>query len=929
MNAVEIEEALSDLAAAQFDAAEFPLQFLAAFGANDVTIAKLRNGHATPSDVPGGVLQRNNIHIATANEGEVRATLAALRRSPKTRAGKAKFILATDGVTLEAENLASGEPLVCDYARTGDHFGFFLALAGISSVREIANNPIDIKATLRLNKLYVELLRTNPDWGSAEKRPALNRFLARLIFCFFAEDTGIFYVPHQFTTTVEQMSDGQSKNTHEIIAYLFRVMDSKLGDRPTLNIRPWAVNFPYVNGELFSGDCECPRFSKLARSYFLSAGGLDWKDINPDIFGSMVQAVSDEGGEDDNEDETERRSLGMHYTSVPNILKVLNPLFLDNLREQLDAAGANSRKLSALRRRIAAIRVFDPACGSGNFLVISYLQMREIEYAIAQRLGVDLLSWIRLENFYGIEIKGFAAEIARLALLIAEFQADCKYLDKQQACKAVLPLHKTGQIHVTNALRIDWLTICPPATTLVEESDLAGPTGRFVAASDVFGDNIDPETYICGNPPYRGAKALSAAQQADLRTAWRGHSYSQNTTDYVTGWLAQAKHYLTQVANSSAAFVLTNSVVQGQQAGDVWTPIFGAGLAITFAHSSFKWGNLAANNAGVAVVIVGIAPTQYKYQRRIYENDQVRTVNTIGCYLVPNQTVVIRPRGEPLSKVPNMVKGNEPRDGGHLILNERDKQDLTIAVPSFVVRYIGSQEIISGAPRHCLWIPDDRADVARENKIIARRLERIRSMRTATSSRGSIEFPHRFTYGPGMALNHTIAVPSHSSESREYLPCDLLGPNTVISNANFGLFDGPLWTLAIICSRLHWIWAATVCARLEMRIRYSNTLGWNNFPVSALTENAKADLTKCAEDILLAREEHYPASIDDLYKPGAMPDNLKCAHDANDDLLERIYIGRRFRNDTERLEHLFALFEKMIAFERSAQKTYKKVRRSK
>src|SRR5271166_617496 len=468
MNAGEIEEAVSALASAPFNAGEFPYAFLAAFGNKETTIKRLRAGSSNASDVPGGVLQRNNIHMAVCAPGEVGATFAALRQSPKTTAAKAKFVLATDGVDLEAEELASGEVIACAYPDFAKHFGFFLPLAGISAVREIAHNPIDIKATGRLNKLYVELLKDNEDWGTDARRHELNQFMARLIFCFFAESTGIF-LPHLFTETIRQMTDPQSGNTHEVISELFQVMDTKIADRKAANFRPWAEQFPYVNGSLFAGKADCPRFSRIARAYLLRAGELDWKAINPDIFGSMIQAVADDD---------ERGSLGLHHTSVPNILKVLNPLFLDDLRAQLEAASDNFRKLKNLRRRIASIRVFDPACGSGNFLVIAYIKMREIEHEIIKRLNDNSRTHIKLQNFYGIEIRSFPVEIARLSLLVAEFQCDVRFLGEDVAWLNVLPLHRTGQIHVGNALTMDWLKVCPPTGLTFEEHDLAGPTGR-------------------------------------------------------------------------------------------------------------------------------------------------------------------------------------------------------------------------------------------------------------------------------------------------------------------------------------------------------------------------------------------------------------------------------------------------------------------
>jgi hypothetical protein len=418
MNAVEIEEAVSDLALQPFDPAEFAFQFLAAFSARETTLKRLRKGDSNQSDLAAGVLWRGNIHIAVAPAGEVGATLAELRASPKTPAQKAKFILATDGETVEAEDLVGGDVIACAWADLPRHFAIFLPLAGISTVKEIKNNPIDVKATGRLNKLYVELLKDNPDWATEDRRHELNQFMARLIFCFFAEDTGIFR-ENQFTATITQMSqaghgtgDEQWGNTHDVLTELFRAMDTPVTHDGNLDprhriaagIRPYADVFPYVNGGLFTGATDSPRFSRTARAYLLRAGELNWKEINPDIFGSMIQAVADDG---------ERGELGMHYTSVPNILKVLNPLFLDDLRATLETAGDSKQKLRNLRKRLGSIRVFDPACGSGNFLVIAYKEMRAIEAAIVAKLGgerslklADRRSVIPLSNFYGIEIKG-------------------------------------------------------------------------------------------------------------------------------------------------------------------------------------------------------------------------------------------------------------------------------------------------------------------------------------------------------------------------------------------------------------------------------------------------------------------------------------------------------------------------------------------
>lgn len=909
MNAVEIEEALSTLAGEPFDRNEFPFSFLAAFGNKDATLKRLRKGDTNASDVPGALLQRNNIHIVVCDPGKVDEALKQLRDSPATAKAKAKFILATDGETLEAEDIASGETIAGTYSTFPNHFGFFLPLAGISTIKEIKDNPIDIRATGRLNKLYVELQRENPDWATDARRADMNHFMARLVFCFFAEDTDIFNGKGLFTKTVEQMSERDGSNTHQVMETIFRAMNITPGDRAAAALPRWADAFPYVNGDLFSGSTDVPRFTRIARSYLMHAGGLNWKEINPDIFGSMIQAVADD---------EERGALGMHYTSVPNILKVLNPLFLDDLRAQLDAAGDNKAKLLNLRKRMARIRVFDPACGSGNFLVIAYKQMRAIEAEVNKRRGEPHLgSEIPLTNFRGIELRSFPAEIARLALIIAEFQSDVLYRGQKDALQEFLPLAAENWIICGNALRLDWLSVCPPTGI-----------GVKVAGDDLFNTPLDQskidfkneggETYICGNPPYKGSKWQSADQKADLANAWAKHPKLARTTDFVTGWFARFLDYADKVPNAASAFVATNSVCQGQHASEVWPAAFLRGCEIRFAHTSFKWANLASHNAGVTVVIVGLCKKSTA-PKRLYTDGLVKQCSAIGPYLVPDSLSYVEKTNRPIGEQAPMLFGNMPRDGGHLFLDgalaAQVIADDADARP-FIKRFVGSDELINGRQRHCLWIEDEEAERAKKSAFIAERLKLVaaeRSKSDAASTREYAKQPHRFVQIAGRSKHHNIVVASVSSENRDYLPVGLLEADTVISNKTFGIFDAPLWNLALIASRLHWVWIGAVCVRLEMRFSYSNTLGWNTFPIPRLTDQNRADLTACAEDILLAREAHFPATIADLYEPGAMPENLRQAHAHNDEVLERIYIGRRFRNDTERLEKLFDLYNKLGA----------------
>lgn len=910
MNATEIAEAIEILADQPFDPAEFPYAFLEAFGRKPTEIKRLRSGNTNKSDL-GGVLQRSHIHIAIAAPGEVTNTLTALRDSPATAMAKAKFILATDGDMLEAQDLTSGDILSCPYPEFAEKFGFFLPLAGITTIPQLRESSFDIRATRLFNKLYLELLQDNPDWDTAARRADMNHFMARLIFCFYAEDTSIFHCSYPFTGTVEKMSERDSSNTHEVIAELFRAMNTRKEEHEAQGIKSWARPFPYVNGGLFGGSLDVPRFNKSARNYLIHIGGLNWTKINPDIFGSMIQAVADD---------EERGALGMHYTSVPNILKVLNPLFLDDLRSHLEEAGDNKVKLLNLRKRMAKIRLFDPACGSGNFLVIAYKEMRKIEAEINQRRDeADRASEIPLTNFRGIELRDFPAEIARLALIIAEFQSDVLYRGQKLALAEFLPLNAENWIVQGNALRLDWLTVCEPT----------GKGGGKIFADDLYGAPLDQakidfeneggETYICGNPPYLGSTWQDKEQKADLERIFGHRTKTWKSLDYVAGWFMKAADYGMHTPTVSA-FVSTNSICQGQQVPILWPLIFETGHEIAFAHTSLKWANLASHNAGVTVVIVGISNDCGK-ERALYSVDEsgrtvLRQAASINAYLVAGPFVYVERSNSPINQLPKMNFGNKPVDGGHLLLSRQEMLELNLSRElhdRIIRRNLGGAEFIRGIERYCLWISDEDLEDALAVPAVRERIDAVRELRLASPDSGANSMASRAHQMREMQIgnDHTIVAAAISSENRPYLPCGLIDDRTTINNKNYALYDAPLWNMALIASRMHWVWIGTVCVRMRTDFSYSNTLGWNTFPVPPLTEKNKADLTRCAENILLAREAHFPATIADLYDPDAMPENLHAAHDANDEVLERIYIGRRFKNDTERLEKLFELYTKM------------------
>ena len=488
-----------------------------------------------------------------------------------------------------------------------------------------------------------------------------------------------------------------------------------------------------------------------------------------------------------------------------------------------------------------------------------------------------------------------------------------------------MPLAAENWITCGNALRIDWLSVCPPTGKPSE-----------LLATDLFEDQVKQdlidfeneggETYICGNPPYKGSKWQTDSQKSDMAAAWKSYPQLSKNTDLVTGWIAKFLQYSDAVPDVVASFVMTNSVCQGQLAADIWPVIFGGGIEIRFAHSSFKWANLASHNAGVSVIVIGLGKKSSRI-KRVYDEALLRECSIIGPYLVPDQSVVVAKANLPIGQQSQMYFGNMPRDGGHLIL---DRESMTSirdqSGGAFVKKLVGAEELVSGKHRYCIWIDDDSVEESRSVPFINNRLKLVAENRLESKAQSTRDFAsasHRFVQIAGTAIQSSIVVPRVSSENRQYLPVDLYTNDTIVSDSAFALYDAPLWDLSVLSSTIHLVWVKTVCGKLETRLRYSNTLGWNCFPLPHLTEKNKADLTKCAEDILLARESHFPATIADLYDPENMPANLLEAHERNDEILERIYIGRRFRNDTERLEKLFDLYTEMTKSAGASKKRVK------
>lgn len=897
MNIAEIESELQSLTKDPFVPSEFIYRLIEIYHAPKATITKLKQGTQNKADMAGDLLWRTKLYYRTAEKGATAITMQDLAERKLTKTNKVRIVLVTDGIDVSALDTKSGVTLHCAYTELNDHFTFFLPLANVETYQAIEENKADIKAANRLSKFHDEIIRQNPDWATEEKRHQLNLFMTRVLFCMFAEDTGIFKA-NIFTKIISDFGGEHGGQLQFALKPIFDIMNVKpedRGDKPK-----HVLDFPYVNGGLFEQQTDVPKFNKRAMNYLLDAAQLDWRDINPDIFGSMIQAVVDV---------EMRGDLGMHYTSVPNIMKVLGPLFLVSLEEQFVAAGDNANKLNKLRTRISKIRVFDPACGSGNFLIIAYRELRKLEMRVIEKLRATqrepemAFSDVPLSNFFGIEYADFAAETAKLSLWIAEYQMNVRFGDTFGNAPPPLPLKEGGNIHHGNALRLDWLEVCPP---------------HMKRGGGEVDDEV--ETYIVGNPPYYGRQKRTIEQREDMTLVFADTIKKYKNMDYVTAWYFLGAKYAEKV-RAEFAFVATNSICQGEHVSLLWPQLFQFGLEISFAHQSFKWTNLAKSNAGVTCVIVGVRrlSNDPKY---LFDGDMSRKVKTISPYLIDMPTVIVTKASKPQNELPQMQFGNMAYDQGNLILSPAEKLDLTAEFPQatkLIRRLVGSQEFVKGVERYCLWIHNEDLPLALSIPPIANRISRVRSIRLASSDSGGVKLakqPHQFRE-MNEPKEHTIVVPSVTSSNRPYVQAGVLGNNCIVSNLAFAIFDAPIFILSLLSSTLHIAWIKAVCGKLKTDYRYSNTIGYNTFPIPPLTDSHKELLEFHAWEIIKAREANIGKTIAQLYDPDKMPDNLRAAHRSLDNALETIYIGRPFRNDTERLEHLFKLYAKMTAKEES------------
>lgn len=852
-------------------------------GYGDASIRRIVDGKGNDAKDGRTLLVKKKLAYRPVESGDLTEALHALTSDPAVAKKEPRLYVVCDGT-----NVLACDPKEDDiYSNTVDllwrDFEFFKPLAGIEKVRYAEEAEADVKSAEMMARIYDDIRRYN----DVQQIHALNLFMSRLLFCYFAEDTGLFPDVNLFTNALKTCTKSDGTDLAPFIGQLFEAMATPDNAAQRSSMPEAVRRFPYVNGGLFREQTPIPVLSYRTRLLMLKCGDYDWKRINPDIFGSMIQAVVTPDM---------RAGLGIHYTSVTNIQKVIRPLFLDALVDEYTNSKDNPKRLNQLLVRLSKIKFFDPACGSGNFLIIAYKSIRALEIRIWDRLrelsggqGIMPFSNIRLTQFYGIEIDEYACDTARLSLWLAEHQMNNAFYEAFGSRPNPLPLHQNGNVVCGNACRMDWAEVCP--------------------------HTAEEEVYVMGNPPYLGSKLQSPEQKEDLRIAMPTLKENRSM-DYISAWFWKGAHYI-KGTHARYAFVTTNSLCQGEQVGMLWGHIFDLGLTIFFAHTSFKWSNNAKHNAGVTCAIVGVA-SQYTGLRKLYNEREIRLVQNINPYLSEGANLIVRKNYTPPTGLPKMNFGCMPYDGGNLLMTEQENEEFCALYPQdvdLVKRLCGSYEFINKVNRYCFWIDDADLPRALANPYIAARIERTKQVRLKSKDKAGRELakrPYQFREFFNIESN-TIIVPAHSSENRDYIPIGFFEKNeqVVIPNSALAVYDAELWLFGVLTSKMDNIWVRAVGGRLKTDYRYSATLCYNTFPFPKISAEQKNELNALAREVLGARAEHTEMTLGEMYNPETMPVDLRLAHQALDVAVERCYRPEPFLSDEERLEYLFKLYERM------------------
>ncbi|HFC8509151.1 TPA: DNA methyltransferase [Neisseria subflava] len=911
VNPTKLFDGLAKLVQSEYKA-NFIYGFLRLFDTPKATITKLQN--QTPgtnvADMPlhGEIaLSRKLYFKPVAPDADIYDVLQDLKQSATADKNKIRFFIVTDFQNIAAYDIQADDYLECAYTDLAQNYGFFLPLAGLEKSSGFEENPADTKAAEKMGRLFDQIRRTNY-LEKPEDIHALNVFLTRLLFCFFAEDTKIF-PKDSFTKLIESHTHKTGENADEVLTALFQTLDTP-PEKRSESLPAHLASFPYVNGGLFQADEPIPDFDTRTRRLLLECGKLNWSEINPDIFGSMFQSVIDP---------KQRSRLGQHYTSVSNIMKAIKPLFLDELQtafqdifKRYPSNEGRLKALYSLSMRLGNIKIFDPACGSGNFLIIAYKELRRLEIEIFKAIkeidsNAIFSSQIRLDQFYGIELDDFAHEIAMLSLWLTEHQMNLAHENELGNSLPTLPLKSGGNIKAANSLREDWEAFCPR------------------------GKRAEDEVYIVGNPPFGGKQYRNAEQNIDMDTVFNGWK-KYGVLDYVACWFWKGAQYI-RASRAKLALVATNSISQGDQVATLWPPILALGNRIAFAYQTFPWANNAKDKAAVHVVIIGLEAThlsdglspnsaQPKLYKLLDKEWHSQSIANISPYLIPGSNLAIEARRTPICNIPEMVFGNMPNDGGHLILTTYEKDALLEKDPTaekWIKRLLGSEEFLNGKERWCIWLngisEQELADMPSKHPEIHQRIEKVRAIRSESKRKETkilAETPHLFGEIRHPTSGNYILVPRVSSERREYVPMAFFDSEVISTDRNQMIPNASLYEFGILNSAMHNDWMRVVTGRLESRYNYSGTIVYNNFPWPEADEAEKACIAALAEDILLIRADYPDQTLAQLYDPDKMPPPLKEAHLSLDAAVDRLYHAKPFSDGMERVEFLFDLYEKAV-----------------
>ncbi len=801
-----------------------------------------------------------------------------------------QFILVSDFQTFELHDLDGGTSFAFKLSELPNNIEHFAFIAGYKRREFKDQDPVNIKASVIMGGIH-DALKSNGYVGAD-----LELFLVRLLFCLFADDTGIFE-KGIFTSFVEDRTRPDGSDLGGQLALLFQTLNQDTAKRPK-NLDEDVAAFPYVNGDLFRRHLPLASFDSVMRNALLKACYFDWSEISPAVFGALFQHVMD------TEDKDKRRGIGAHYTTERAIMKVIRPLFLDALRDELEHAKTSKPKLRVLHDKLAGLRFLDPACGCGNFLIIAYRELRLLEIDLLKLLhpkrdqlqlgDLTRLSRVNVDQFYGIEIEEFPARIAEVALWLVDHQMNNRLSSEFGHLYVRIPLTTSPHIINANALKADW-------SGLVKAADLS---------------------YILGNPPFIGHQYRSDPQVDDHTLVW-GTKGRFGRLDYVSCWYRKALDYIRDNPAIQVAFVSTNSITQGEQASILWSYMFQNGAHIAFAHRTFQWASDARGKAAVHCVIIGFGLRE-STRRRLFEYDdikgdphEVEKVSNINGYLVDGPNIALPTRTQPKPGFPRALQGSKPWDGGHLVLSEAERGVFLAKEPKaekWLRLYLGSDEMLSGIKRWCLWLKGVGPNELKELPAVRERLAAVRDARLASPTETTNELaatPTLFAQDRQPDQGY-LAIPEVSSENRRFIPMTFLASDVIASNKLLTLNGATLYHLGVLSSTMHMAWVRHIGGRLKSDYSYAPSV-YNNFPFPKPTDAQRKAIEEAAQGVLDARTKFPNSSLADLYDPLAMPPELTKAHTVLDKAVDRAYRPQPFANERLRMEYLFKLYESEVA----------------